>query len=140
AMGCGRTALLRGYFLVLAPPLEGKNPVERLDIDGAILLEPLPDDPIARELGERGIPFVVIDDEEGPSLPSQVGSVGLHHRATADLLLAHLGSRGAGRIGLIVGASGRASQVAFTRAYHQYAGERGTPPIVVEVSEADGEQ
>lgn len=38
AMGCARTALLEGYVFVLAPPNEETNPVDLLDIDGAILL------------------------------------------------------------------------------------------------------
>lgn len=61
AMGCARTALLEGYVFVLAPPNEETNPVDLLDIDGAILLEPTLDDPLAEALRERGIPYVTID-------------------------------------------------------------------------------
>ncbi|WP_258234049.1 LacI family DNA-binding transcriptional regulator [Brevibacterium oceani] len=61
AMGCARTALLEGYVFVLAPPNEETDPVDLLDIDGAILLEPAADDPIAEALRARGVPYVTID-------------------------------------------------------------------------------
>lgn len=71
AMGCARTALLKGYVFVLAPPDEETDPIDLIDIDGAILLEPTVDDPIAEALRVRGIPYVTID---GPGTEPDSGA------------------------------------------------------------------
>ncbi len=134
AMGCARTALLRGYFLVLAPPVQDHNPLGQLDIDGAILLEPLPDDPLAQELTDRGIPYVSIDGPESET------SVDLHHEQSADLLLEHLLERGTRSIGLILGTSGRRSQRVFHDRYLAASERAGFEPVIAEADEADGDR
>ncbi|GAA1947379.1 substrate-binding domain-containing protein [Brevibacterium antiquum] len=133
AMGCARTALLEGYVFVLAPPDGDANPVDRLDIDGAILLEPATDDPIAAALNERGIPFVAIDG------PSSQRTVDLHHEETAELLVAHLVERGAQHPGLVVGSDRRRSQAAAREAYEAAAARIGFTPVIAEADESDGE-
>src|SRR5699024_9787482 len=69
AVGCAQSALLNNYVLALVPPIVDSNPLGHLDIDGAILLEPAPMDPIALELDARSIPCVTID---GPASPTSV--------------------------------------------------------------------
>lgn len=133
AMGCARTALLKGYVFVLAPPEGADNPVDRLDIDGAILLEPTADDPIAAALNDRGIPFVTIDGPAGER------SVDLHHRQTAELLVSHLLNSGATHPALVAGASVRGSQTAARAAYLAAAKREGFTPIIAEAVEDEGE-
>lgn len=134
AMGCARAALLRGYVMVLAPPVDSNSPLSLLDIDGAILLEPAPADPLARELQARGIPYVTVGDAPGPD------NISLHHAETAELLLQHLVQRGCRTPGLLLGSSGRASQRAFERRYLQLAQQRGFPPAIMQVPEEGGAQ
>ncbi|MGB6007396.1 substrate-binding domain-containing protein [Castellaniella sp.] len=134
AMGSARTALLRGYVLLLAPPVDQCNPLALLDMDGAILLEPTQADPIARELDERGIRYVTIGANPGPL------DIDLHHDRAADLLLRHLLDVGAQSIGLILGSNGRASQEAFRARYLALAQERAFTPIVQEAPEEEGEK
>jgi len=133
AMGSARTALLRGYVLMLAPPVDQCNPLALLDIDGAILLEPAPSDPIARELEERGVPYVTIGGRPGPA------NIDLHHERTAELLLRHLLEAGARAMGLLLGASGRESQRVFREHYLALAGQRGFPAVIAEAAEEGGE-
>ncbi|GAA1855307.1 LacI family DNA-binding transcriptional regulator [Brevibacterium marinum] len=133
AMGCARTALLKGYVFVLAPPEGDINPVDRLDIDGAIVLEPTADDPIAAALSDRGIPFVTIDGPAGER------SVDLHHAATAELLVGHLLDSGAKQPALVAGASVRGSQAAARAAYLAAAERESFAPIIAEADESEGE-
>lgn len=133
AMGCARTALLKGYVFVLAPPEGEANPVDRLDIDGAILLEPTADDPIAAALDDRGIPFVTIDGPAGER------SIDLHHEETAELLIAHLLDSGAKHLGLVAGTSMRGAQIAARAAYLDASERTGFTPIIAEADEGEGE-
>ncbi|WP_210604280.1 LacI family DNA-binding transcriptional regulator [Brevibacterium oceani] len=162
AMGCARTALLEGYVFVLAPPNEETDPVDLLDIDGAILLEPAADDPIAEALRARGIPYVTIDGpsaderiaeagESGtevgdpgiaagvPSAADSRWSIDLHHERTAQLLLDHLLDQGARQPALLVGRSRRGAQTAAREIYAQTASARGFAPLIVEADETTGE-
>lgn len=159
AMGCARTALLEGYVFVLAPPTEAADPVDLLDIDGAILLEPTVDDPLAEALRDRGIPYVTIDgpssragddaltsDEAGPARASTAStgaaskwSIDLHHRATAQLLLNHLLDQGAAEPALLVSRSLRGAQIAAREVYAETAAARGFPPLIAEADETSGE-
>lgn len=133
AMGCARTALLKGYVFVLAPPEGDINPVDRLDIDGAILLEPTADDPIAASLSDRDIPYVAIDGPAGER------TVDLHHTQTAELLITHLLKSGAKHPALVVGTSVRGSQTAARAVYLAAAEREGFDPIIAEADESGGE-
>lgn len=152
AMGCARTALLEGYVFVLAPPTEAANPVDLLDIDGAILLEPTVDDPLAEALHDRGIPYVTIDGPstavaaDGMSRASTTHtgadsrwSIDLHHRGTAQLLLDHLLDQGATQPALLVSRSQRGAQIAAREVYVETAAARGFAPRIAEAEETSGE-
>ncbi|HEX7387786.1 MAG TPA: LacI family DNA-binding transcriptional regulator [Castellaniella sp.] len=134
AMGSARTALLRGYVLLLAPPVDECNPLALLDMDGAILLEPAPHDPIAQELEERSIPYVTIGGRPGPE------NIDLQHERAAELLLMHLLEAGARAPGLVLGSSGRESQQAFRECYVNLAHRKKFAPVLAEAPEGGGEQ
>lgn len=133
AMGSARTALLRGYVLMLAPPVDQCNPLALLDIDGAILLEPAPSDPLQQELVERGVPYVTIGGRPGPN------NIDLQHQRTAELLLRHLLESGARAMGLVLGSSGRESQRVFRECYLALAHRQGFTPVIAEAAEEGGE-
>lgn len=134
AMGCAETALLHGYALTLVPPVEDREHVARLDIDGAIVLEPAPTEPLTAELDDRGLPYVTID------APASSTCVDLHHRQAAELILDHLVAVGARSIGLLLGSSGRASQTVFRKKYQETVERLGAEPVIRESPEADGEE
>lgn len=134
AMGSAQAALLRGYVLVLAPPLDRLNPLEFLDIDGAILLEPAPIDPIARGLDDRSIPYVTIGHKRGKA------NIDLFHEEAADLLLGHLRECGARTLGIVLGTNGRESQRMFRKRYLALVRQSGQGPLIVEAAEEEGEE
>ncbi|RBP61971.1 LacI family transcriptional regulator [Brevibacterium sanguinis] len=163
AMGCARTALLRDYVFVLAPPGDNRRNLDHLDVDGALVLEPAPGDPLLIELRDRGIPFVVIDgpaevpaadakdgpaEAGGPAASAHLDNartegntpvVDLHHTATAELMISHLRERGSAQPSLLVGASGRHAQQAAIDVYRRFAAASGFTPLVAEVAESEGE-
>lgn len=134
AMGIAQTALLRGYVLLLAPPSAPGDNVHLLDIDGAILLEPAPADPLARKLDDRGVPYVTIGGAAGAR------DISLNPLQVADLTLTHLHDMGARAIGAVLGASGRAAQRVFRARYLEFARQHGMEAALAEVPEAGGEE
>ncbi|MGC5614709.1 LacI family DNA-binding transcriptional regulator [Georgenia sp. Z1491] len=137
AVGCAENALTRGYSLVLVPPSEDPAALAVLDIDGAILLEPPGQDPLAAELTQRGVPFVTIGEDLGGAHARP--SVDLRHRDVAELLLTHLRAQGARRVGLVLGSSGRQSQETFRAVHRELAEADGVTPVVVTADERLGE-
>lgn len=133
AMGCSRHALLRGYAFVLVPPMADGDPLDRLDIDGAILLEPLPGDPMTAALTSQGIPFVTIDGNDGPR------EVTLRPTETADLMLEHLHGQGSTAPALVISDSDRTAQSAALSRYLERAETFGFTPHVARVAESEGE-
>ena len=131
-------ALARGLALVLAPPTEARAPaLDALDVDGAIVVEPVARDPHLEHFRRLGVPVVSIGRPPGrrPSVPY----VDLQSGPTVGLLLEHLWAQGARRIGLVVGAERRTSHVEGEAAYRAFAEERSMPPVAVLVEEASGE-
>ena len=65
-------ALSRGLALVLAPPVDGDRvPLDVLEIDGALVVEPAAHDPQVDQLRRRGVPIVSIgrQPQGRPALP-----------------------------------------------------------------------
>lgn len=135
AAAAAETALGQGFALVLVPPLEAGVPVESLDIDGAIAVEPERADAVTELLLERGIPVVTVGRQPGVELPH----VDLHGLAVGELLLDHLYQRGARRIALLVGQAQRHSYLDVRAAYETFVGERGLPSMVMTAPEDGGE-
>lgn len=132
-------ALERGLAMVLAPPLEtGSTPLDLMDVDGALVIEPSADDPNLAALRQRGLPVVSIGRQGGTDDP--VPYVGLHSREATALLLEHLLAQGARRIALIVGSAERNSYAQAQLAYDAMASAHGMPRLCVRVDEALGEE
>lgn len=132
-------ALSNGLALVLVPPLETTRlPLDSLDIDGALVLEPAADDPHVALLQERGLPLVAIGRLPGDG--DEVPFVDLHSAHTARLLLEHLGSQGARNVALVIGAQGRNSYIETEAAYAAFAAAHGARPTVLRIDENGGEE
>ncbi|MDH6592653.1 DNA-binding LacI/PurR family transcriptional regulator [Variovorax sp. TBS-050B] len=140
-------ALDRRLALVLAPPMEnGRVPMELLDVDGALVIEPSADDPNLAYLQRRGLPVVAIGkpavDAQGASAPDEAALppyVDIHSGPTTTLLLDHLHAQGARRIAMILGAARRNSYVEARAAYLAFAAAQGQAPLLSLVDEAEGE-
>ncbi|MGO0576316.1 LacI family DNA-binding transcriptional regulator [Ornithinimicrobium panacihumi] len=137
AAAAAETALMRGYSLVLVPPAEtAQSPFAHVDVDGAILVEPRADDPLAAELTARYLPFVSIGRLPGSDAPH----VEMQGGRGAALLLEHLRERGARTIALVCGASERHSYVDTLQAYADFCAGTGQEQVVARIDEAEGEE
>lgn len=133
------SALERGLAMVLVPPLEsGQSPLDMLDVDGALLIEPSADDAQLAALTARGLPVVSIGRPGGDGV--DVPYVDLRSGETVDLLLEHLQQQGARNIAVILGAAQRYSYAQAEAAYARMTQRTGMPHICVRVDEARGEE
>lgn len=135
AAAAAETALMHGFALVVVPPLDTDPPLDTLDIDGAIVIEPDQDDPTTQRLRSRGVPIVTMGPQQGMDLPY----VDLRAPEVGRLLLDHLREQGARRIALLLGSGHRSWYVDLAEVYARFAEEHGMAPLVVEADESGGE-
>ncbi|MGW1676305.1 LacI family DNA-binding transcriptional regulator [Saccharopolyspora sp. NPDC002376] len=136
AAAAAETALLHGFALVVVPPLDSSDPpLDSLDIDGAIVIEPDQDDPTTKRLQSRGVPIVTMGPQQGMDLPH----VDLRAPQVGRLLLDHLREQGADRIALLMGSGHRSWYVDLAEVYAEFAREHDMPSLVVEADESGGE-
>jgi DNA-binding LacI/PurR family transcriptional regulator len=129
-------ALTRGLALVLVPPvMAGHLPLERLDIDGAIVIEPTSDDANVAHLQERGLPVVCLGRQPGND---SVPYVDIHSSATTQLLLDHLRAQGSKHIALLIGAQPRNSYIESRATYERFCMTHGVTPVIATADEAGG--
>lgn len=135
-------ALDRSLALVLAPPMEsGRVPMELLDVDGALVIEPSAGDPNLDYLLRRGLPVVTIgkpaeDVAGGAAMPPYVD---IHSGQTTRLLLDHLHAQGARQVAMILGSAQRNSYLEGRAAYLDFANAHGQAPLLSLVDEVKGE-
>ena len=134
AAAAAETALTRGFALVLTPPAQADVPLDVLDIDGAIVVEPEQDDAVTADLRARGLAVVTLGPQAGSELPY----VDLGSETAARLLLDHLYEQGARQVALLVGDGRRYSYLAARSVYERWTAERGMPARVAAVPESGG--
>lgn len=134
-------AMRRNLSLVLVPPLAGANDfLDGLDIDGAIVIEPVLGDEQITGLRQRGVSVVSIGrpPEPEPSIPY----VDLQTTVMAQQWFQHLYQQGARRIALLVGAQPRHSNLETERVYRAFMADKGLPVLIrkadVHVGESAG--
>lgn len=134
-------AIENGLALVLVPPLETARPavLDRLGVDGALVLEPMTDDPDVAHLLGRGVPVVTIGRQAGRA-GDALPHVDLRSAATAQLLLGHLSDQGSRRIALLIGAQTRNSYQETESIYRAFAQARAMPPLVRRLDERGGDE
>lgn len=135
AAASSQEALLRGYAVVLVPPTDDLSWLECIDIDGAIVNDPLDDDRLVRALEERGLPVVTVGRAPHGTCPYVA-----HGPAGTGLLLAHLVDQGATRIALLTSSSSRATALGVREAYLAWSRERSLAPIVATLDERAAEE
>ncbi|MEV7965568.1 substrate-binding domain-containing protein [Sphaerisporangium sp. NPDC088356] len=136
AIAVAGSALKRGYSMVLTPPMADVSELDALDIDGAILLDPVENDPFAARLAGRGVRIVTIGDVEG------VQSVGTVDRgvAGADVLIEHLIAQGCIHL-LLISSIERTAVATSVRAYAAAREARGDMRLTtLELPLRDAEQ
>lgn len=131
-------ALTRGLALVLAPPMEnGAVPLELLDVDGALVVEPSARDPNIEVLQQRGLPVVAIGRQPGSG--DTVPFVDIHSAETTQRLLDHLDAQGARRVAMVLGSAQRNSYLEAEATYRAAVGRRGAPCLLMHADEQQGE-
>lgn len=137
AAAAAASALTRGMALVLAPPLESAEvPLDALDVDGALVVEPARDDANIDWLREAGLPIVSIGRQPDST---DVPYVDIHSSLTARLLLEHLDAHGAREIALLVGGERRNSYIEAEQAYARFVRKTHGRSRVAHADEAGGE-
>jgi DNA-binding LacI/PurR family transcriptional regulator len=138
AAAAAERALKKEMALILVPPLNnGRSPFHDLHIDGALVVEPLQDDPDIALLQSRGVPVVSIGRQ---AEKSSVPFVDIHQYESASLLLGHLYEQSARNIALITGGQPRYTHLQTELAYRDFARKRGLRAIVRHVDEGGGEK
>jgi DNA-binding LacI/PurR family transcriptional regulator len=122
------TALDMGYGLVVVPTASQFDVWASVALDGAIVLDPLPDDPVLGELHRRGIPIVTDGREVGPQLSN--GWVDNDHTAGTFKVLDHLVEAGARQIGMIGGTTSDNYTQESMAAYRTWCALHNQEPII----------
>ena len=122
-------AMRRGLSLVLVPPLaDAGGFLDGLDIDGAIVIEPVLGDPQIAGLLRRGV--CVVSLGRPPEPQPQIPYVELQTTAMAQAWMAHLYGSGARRIALLLGSQARHSNLETERVYREFAAAHGMPVLL----------
>lgn len=136
AASAAMTALTRNLALCLVPPLQPGSNLAAIEVDGAIVVEPVGDDPIVSFFQERGTPIVSIGRMPGqPAIPF----VDMQSEATARVILEHLWKPG-GRVALVTGEQRRNSYIETEAFYEAFARQHGFSPLAIRVDEIGGEE
>ncbi|HEX7301148.1 MAG TPA: LacI family DNA-binding transcriptional regulator [Solirubrobacteraceae bacterium] len=127
------TALERGYSLTLLPAQSPPAILDRLPLDGAIVMDPVGEDPSVRRLTRRRIPIVTTGRQ--PEGPADEYWVDNDHVAGTRAMLDHLAEAGSRRVALLTVPVMSSYSIDVLRAYEQWCAERGQEPIVSSIPE-----
>ncbi|WP_295043322.1 substrate-binding domain-containing protein [uncultured Paracoccus sp.] len=129
-------ALQQGTAVTLLPPeADAGTFLGRIALDGAIVIEPLREDPFLDVLGRLALPVVTL----GRPPSGKWTHVDLDYPAITHLLCEHLHVSGARRFPLLTGAEDRIVYDDTIEAYLAFARRIGMIPEVIRLPEAGGE-
>lgn len=129
--GAARVAEERGYTMVLAPPGASERRVASLGIQGAVIVDPVGDEPIFRIHEKHGTPLVTVGRpiDVDPSPPV----VDNDHRRAAEGILDHLRSRGYERTALLTTDGSLSYTGDLVQGLRAWLRRRGGDEIIVEI-------
>jgi DNA-binding LacI/PurR family transcriptional regulator len=122
-------ALQRGLALVLVSSTGPTDALLNLNLDGAIIVDPLEDDRLVRALDAAGVPIVTTG--RVPNDPGREWWVDNDHIAGTQSMLRHLERAGAQRIALINSPPVNSYARECQTAYERWCDERGAERMVV---------
>jgi DNA-binding LacI/PurR family transcriptional regulator len=123
-----RTAVGRGFALVVAPSTAGPQTWSRLPLDGVIVIDPADGDPTLPVLRGREGPIVFVGRDPHGHTDDLVVE---NDRAAATCsVLDHLVAAGAGRVGVIGLRTFETFSADAVEAYRSWCGARGLAPFV----------
>lgn len=131
--GALSAAAEQDYQLLLTPYDSEPERLHPMAIDGAMIVDPMGDEPLAKVLTDRGVPIVTTGHPTRG--PETFPSVDNDHACIAVQMLEHLVAMGYERPALVAMTPMRSYVADMVQAYERWSGERGAPSIVVEVPE-----
>lgn len=129
-MAASTTAMKAGYALVLTAAESGL-PGAGFPLDGALVIDPVADDPMVQELIDAEIPLVTTGRILGPH--ENRPWVDNDHGAGARTILDHLAKRGARRIALMTNPAVMSYTMDVEQAYRAWCTEHSMRPLVSRV-------
>jgi DNA-binding LacI/PurR family transcriptional regulator len=121
-------AIERGFALVLTPPARGEGPLSGIDVDGAVIVDPVTRDPHVAALRQAGVPVVTTG-----RVPGEDGDepwVDADHVGGTVAVLEHLRGRGARRIALVTSPLVTSYAIDGERAYREWCAAHGNEVLV----------
>jgi len=128
------TAIARGLALVIVPAGEATI-WERLPLDGAIVVDPVPDDPVVREMQQRSAPIVTVGKLPGGAADTRVVDSDYEGGTTA--MLDHMIAAGARRIGVVTLGAGESFETDSLAAYRRWCADRAMQPWIHSADDVD---
>jgi len=122
------TAIERGYALVLAPPAAGRDGWLGVDVDGAVIVDPVRDDPLVHSLHRAAVPVVTTGQVTGAE--GRDPWVDNDHAAGTRSVLDHIARRGARRIALVTSPPVTSYTEDSEAAYRAWCAEHGCEALV----------
>jgi DNA-binding LacI/PurR family transcriptional regulator len=127
--GATEVALASGYALVLVPTVGGAPPLD-VELGGAIVLDPVAEDPLVRTIVARGNPVVTVGRMPDDAADAERWWVDNDAVGATLTALRHLERCGARRIGLIVSPPTTSYARDCLGAYEQWCAETGAEPRI----------
>ncbi|ADB49422.1 LacI family DNA-binding transcriptional regulator [Conexibacter woesei] len=127
-MAASTEAIADGYALVLAPADGALDPSGGIAVDGAIIVDPVREDPLVERLRRAGI--TVVTTGRDPGTGERGYWVDNNHIAGASSMLDHLERRGGRRIALMTSPIEISYTSDVERAYRAWCDERRIEPLV----------
>lgn len=124
---CAAAAMDAEFLLTLAPSPRTRDEVIRLDVGGAIAVDPSENDQTLQLLDESGIAVVSVDRDLARS---DMWWVGADNRGSATMLLEHLADGGASSVALLTSGERWAWFDDAHAAYTKWCDHRGVAPVV----------
>lgn len=120
-----------GYGVVLAPPMFTDGLWSRIAVDGALIVDPVANDPTIPILRRLGLPFVTI----GRDLSESDGDnwVDSDSRAATHRILEHVYEQGARRVAVVSGPRNTSYLLDVGREYDSWTNHRGLSRAWIEV-------
>jgi DNA-binding LacI/PurR family transcriptional regulator len=133
--GAATAGLSRGYAIVLLPPTpDDDGPEGGVEIDGALLLDPVAGSTLAERLERAGVPTVSTGRMPGRP-PGDATWVDNDIPAAAEMVLDLLWARGARRVALVTNPPIRSYAADTLAAYERWCAGHGVAPLVVPTAE-----
>lgn len=120
-------ALVHDYALIVGPPTQQTEVWSRIMLDGVVVFDPVPNDPVVARLRRAGTPLVMIGRDLGAPGDFCIDS---DYVGAIRALLDHLCDQGAMRIALLCGDLGESFTADCLSGYESWCVERESRPLV----------